>query len=71
MQTLGQQLRAEREAKGLSIEELASQTRIRSIYFEAIEADRPEEFPGQFFYRSFLRQYVSLLGLPDSVKRPF
>ncbi len=70
MQTLGQQLRAEREKKGLSIAELAGRTRIRAMFFEAIEADRPEEFPGRFFYRSFLRQYAALLELPESVVRP-
>lgn len=70
MQTLGQQLRSEREKKGLSIAELADRTRIRAMYFEAIEADKPEEFPGRFFYRSFLRQYAGLLELPESVVRP-
>ena len=70
MQTLGQQLRAEREKKGLSIAELAGRTRFRALYFEAVEADRPEDFPGKFFYRSFLRQYAGLLDLPESVVRP-
>jgi cytoskeletal protein RodZ len=67
MQTLGERLRAEREKKGLSILELAGRTRIRAQYFEAIEADKPEEFPGRFFYRSFLRQYAGLLDLPEAV----
>lgn len=70
MQTLGQRLRAEREKKGLSIPELAGRTRIRAMYFEAIEADRPEQFPGRFFYRSFLRQYAGLLELPESAVQP-
>jgi cytoskeleton protein RodZ len=67
MQTLGQRLRAEREKKGLSIAELAGRTRIRADYFQAIENDRPELFPGQFFYRSFLRQYAELLELPSDL----
>jgi cytoskeletal protein RodZ len=70
MQTLGQRLRAEREKKGLSIPELASRTRIRASFFEAIEADKPEQFPGRFFYRSFLRQYADILELPESVVHP-
>jgi cytoskeletal protein RodZ len=70
MQTLGQRLRAEREKKGLSIPELASRTRIRAQFFEAIEADKPEQFPGRFFYRSFLRQYAELLELPESTVHP-
>ncbi|MGD0578692.1 MAG: helix-turn-helix domain-containing protein, partial [Bryobacteraceae bacterium] len=67
MQTLGQRLRAERVDKGRSIQELAGLTRIRSEYFEAIENDRADRFPGPFFYRSFLRQYAALLELPESV----
>ena len=67
MQTLGERLRTEREKKGRSIPELVAVTRIRGDYFEAIENDRPEEFPGPFFYRSFLRQYALLLELPASV----
>lgn len=70
MQTLGQQLRAEREKKGLSIDELSSRTRIGAHLFEAIEADKPEQFPGRFFYRSFLRQYAEMLDLPESVVHP-
>jgi cytoskeletal protein RodZ len=70
MQTLGQRLRAEREKKGLSIPELANRTRIRAPFFEAIEADKPEQFPGRFFYRSFLRQYADMLGLPESAVQP-
>ena len=70
MQTLGQRLRAEREKMGRSIAELATLTRIRAEYFEAIEKDCPEEFPGPFFYRSFLRQYAELLELPKSVIEP-
>jgi cytoskeletal protein RodZ len=70
MQTLGQQLRAEREKKGLSIPDLSTRTRIGAHLFEAIEADKPEQFPGRFFYRSFLRQYAEMLELPESVVHP-
>lgn len=70
MQTLGQRLRAEREKMGRSIPELASLLRIRVEFFEALEKDRPEQFPGPFFYRSFLRQYAALLELPESFVAP-
>jgi cytoskeleton protein RodZ len=70
MQTLGQRLRAEREKLGRSIADLAGKTRIRSEYFEALENGRPDQFPGPFFYRSFLRQYAALLELPESVIEP-
>lgn len=67
METLGQILRRERERRGLTIEAIAEQTRINPLYFRAIEEGDRRSLPGGFFYRSFLRQYVRLLELPDSV----
>ncbi|HEY3441258.1 MAG TPA: RodZ domain-containing protein [Paludibaculum sp.] len=64
MATLGQRLREEREKRGLSIDDLAAQTRINSQYFLAIENDDVSGLPGGFFYRSFVRQYARLLDLP-------
>lgn len=69
MATLGQRLREEREKRGLTIEELARQTRIHARYFEAIERDDTASLPGGFFYRSFLRQYARLVGLPEEAYR--
>lgn len=66
MVTLGQRLKAEREKRGLTIEKLAAETRIHARYFEAIEEDRTADLPSGFFYRSFLRQYARILGLPES-----
>ncbi|MBI4893958.1 MAG: DUF4115 domain-containing protein [Acidobacteria bacterium] len=70
MQTLGQRLREEREKRGLSIDELAAQTRIHADYFRAIEKDDTSSLPGGFFYRSFVRQYARLMELPESVYQP-
>jgi len=66
MPTLGQRLREAREKRGLSIAQLAAQTRINAHYFEAIENDDTDSLPGGFFYRSFVRQYARLLDLPES-----
>lgn len=66
MATLGQRLREERERRGLSIEHLATQTRIHPDYFRAIERDDTASLPGGFFYRSFVRQYARLMELPES-----
>ncbi len=65
MATLGERLRAERERRGLTIEELAQQTRISARFFEAIERDDRSSLPGGFFYRSFVRQYARMLELPE------
>jgi cytoskeleton protein RodZ len=69
MATLGERLRAERERRGLTIEELARQTRISVRFFEAIERDDLSSLPGGFFYRSFVRQYARMLGLPEEAYR--
>lgn len=65
MATLGERLRAEREKRGLTIEELARRTRIHARFFEAIERDEASSLPSGFFYRSFVRQYARMLGLPE------
>ena len=65
MATLGQRLREEREKRGLSIDDLAAQTRINPQHFLAIENDDISSLPGSFFYRSFVRQYARLLDLPE------
>ncbi len=70
MVTLGQRLKAEREKRGLTIEKLASETRIHARYFEAIEEDRIADLPSGFFYRSFVRQYARILDLPESEYMP-
>lgn len=69
MATLGQRLREEREKRGLKIADLAEQTRIHARYFEAIERDDTESLPGGFFYRSFVRQYARMMGLPEEAYR--
>lgn len=65
MEPLGTKLLREREAQGLSLEEIASRTRINLHYLKAIEDNDSSQLPGGFFYRSFIRQYARTLGLPD------
>jgi cytoskeleton protein RodZ len=63
MSSLGDTLRRAREAQGLTLDEVATRTRINPKYLEAIEADRRELLPGSFFYRSFIHQYAGVLLL--------
>lgn len=67
MTSLGNQLRAARERKGLSLEEISTRTKIRLSYLEAIEADRLDAIPGGFFSRSFARQYAEALGVENDL----
>jgi cytoskeleton protein RodZ len=68
MASLGQALRDERESRNISIEEIATTTKIVSRYLEALEADRLGEMPGGFFVRGIIRTYAKAIGLdPEEV----
>jgi cytoskeleton protein RodZ len=68
MASLGQELREEREARNISIEEIASATKIVPRYLEALEADRLDQMPGGFFIRGIIRTYARSVGLdPEEV----
>lgn len=66
MPSAGELLRQERLKRNRSLSELASETCISTRYLEALEADDLKTLPGQFFYRSFLKQYASALQLDES-----
>lgn len=63
MASVGSVLRNEREAQGRSLEEIAQELCIMPSYVRAIEKDDAANLPGAFFYKSFVRQYATLLGL--------
>ncbi len=67
------ELRSAREARGLTVTDVAKGTRIWDRYLEALEANAPlEEFPAPVYARSFLRSYAEFLGLePDGLVRRF
>ncbi len=63
MGELGERLRQAREAKGVSLAEIAAQTKIGVRMLQALETEQFDQLPGGVFNRSFLRQYASFLGL--------
>jgi cytoskeleton protein RodZ len=68
MASLGQALREEREARNISLEEIASTTKIVRRYLEALEGDRLDLMPGGFFIKGIIRTYARAVGLdPDEV----
>ncbi len=68
MASLGDSLREEREARNISLEEIASATKIVPRYLEALETDRLDLMPGGFFVRAIIRSYAQAVGLdPDEV----
>ena len=60
--SVGACLRALREARGGSVEDMARATRVGSQQIEALEADRFEELPAPVFVKGFIRAYCGFLG---------
>ncbi len=63
MPSVGEELRRERELRGISLEEIADETKIGIRILEAIDADRMEVIPGAFYRRASLKAYAQYLGL--------
>jgi cytoskeletal protein RodZ len=60
---IGAALKAAREARGLSLQQVAEATRIRQSYVEALEAMRLEALPSRPFTIGYVRAYAALLGM--------
>ena len=60
---IGQALKAIREAKKLSLEEVADITRVRRAYLADIEAMRLDKLPSRPFTIGYIRAYAEALGV--------
>ncbi|MBK5282404.1 MAG: helix-turn-helix domain-containing protein [Nitrospiraceae bacterium] len=65
MESMGEFFRQVRETKGLTIDEVASKTRIRSDFVKALEDGNFAKLPDQVFARGFVRSYARSLGLDE------
>jgi len=61
--TVGERLRAAREEKKLSLEDIAAQTRIPQRHLEAIETADWEKLPAPTYTVGFAKSYASSVGL--------
>ena len=61
----GAQLRAAREARGFSIEEVAERLRLNAALVLAMEQDRLALLGAPVFARGHLRNYALLVGAPE------
>ncbi len=62
-ESIGSTLKQRREARHLSIEQVAEQTRVRTHYLKALENDDLSAIPSMVQARGFLRIYAEFLGL--------
>ena len=61
--TVGDRLKAAREEKGLSLEDIAAQTRIPQRHLESIEVADWEKLPAPTYTVGFAKSYASAVGL--------
>lgn len=66
--SLGSYLRAEREQRGVSLQEISAVTKIQVKFLDALEDDAYEQLPPTPFVIGFLRAYAQCLSLtPDDI----
>lgn len=60
---IGPSLREARIRRGIELDRVEAETRIRTRYLEAIEDDRWDELPAEAYAKGFLRTYAAFLEL--------
>ena len=66
--TFGPRLRSERERRGISLETIASVTKVGAELWEGLERNDFSRWPTGIFARAFVRDYALAVGLdPDEV----
>lgn len=60
---IGQILREAREAKQITLDEVAEKTKIQKRYLLAIEENNFKALPGRFYARAFIKEYALMLDL--------
>ena len=63
MEPLGEYLKQARKKKGLSLEQIASQTRFQERHLQALESEDFANLPAKVFAKGFVRSYAKALGL--------
>lgn len=63
IKTVGEYLRRKREARELSLEDVASSLKIHSRYLAAIEESRDEDLPSPVYKELFLKSYADFLNV--------
>ncbi len=68
----GSRMRRSREARGVSLRQIADATKLPMAALEALERDDIARLPGGIFSRAFVRAYASEIGIdPEGTVREF
>ena len=63
---IGKKLKEARQSKGMTLDDLQQATKIQKRYLIAIEDEKFDELPGDFYVRAFVKQYANTVGLNGS-----
>jgi len=66
MGQFGQDLRQEREDRGVSVSEICAVTKVSARHVEALEAEQYGELPGGVFRKGIVRSYIAAVGLDEA-----
>lgn len=61
--SFGEELRREREIRGISLKEIADATKISKRFLDALERNDHKTLPAPVFTRGFVREYARYVGL--------
>lgn len=67
MTRYGEELRAEREARGVSVEDICGVTKVSPQNVRLLEAGAYAELPGGVFRKGIVRSYLGALGLEETI----
>jgi len=65
MGQFGEELRRERESRGIALEAITDSTKISSRHLNALEQERFDRLPGGVFNRGIVRGYARVVGLDE------
>ena len=63
--TFGAHLKREREARNISLDDIAKSTKISKRHLRELEEERFKDLPGGIFNKGFVRAYAKHLGLNE------
>ena len=65
MAGFGEKLRRERELRGISLDQIATATKISTRMLKALEDEKFDLLPGGIFNKGFIRSYAKFLGIDE------
>jgi cytoskeleton protein RodZ len=67
MAHFGEELRKEREERGIALATIVETTKVSSRHLLSLEQDRFEQLPGGVFNKGIVRSYARAIGLDEDV----